>query len=124
MADYTEGRHPGEVILREANGTRSREVITIASGHGVVQAGTVVGEITLTKGSYAPSPATGSDGTQVAKAVTLYTVDATSAAVKVAALLRDAEINGSCLEYDSTIDTAAKETAKKTQLLAVGLISR
>ncbi len=31
-ASFTEGKHEGEFIISEANGTRSRETITVASG--------------------------------------------------------------------------------------------
>lgn len=45
MATYTEGRHTGEHIVSEANGARSREQGTLASGN--LAAGTVLGQITL-----------------------------------------------------------------------------
>ena len=38
MTVLVETRHPGEFILSEANGQRSRETITIASGAGVIAA--------------------------------------------------------------------------------------
>jgi hypothetical protein len=47
-------RHPGEFILSEANGQRSREAITIASGAGIIAAGTVLGKVTAT-GKYLAS---------------------------------------------------------------------
>jgi len=34
MTVLIEGRHPGEFLMTEANGQRSRETITIASGAG------------------------------------------------------------------------------------------
>ena len=55
MTKFTEGRHPGEGLFSEANGHRSRDVITIAAGSGVVGPGTVVGKITAS-GKFAPSP--------------------------------------------------------------------
>ena len=39
MSVLVETRHPGEFILSEANGQRSRETITIASGAGIIAAG-------------------------------------------------------------------------------------
>jgi len=45
MTTLTEGRHPGEAILSEANFHRSRDSITIPAGTGVVPAGTVLGEV-------------------------------------------------------------------------------
>jgi hypothetical protein len=44
MTTFTEGNHAGEHLISEAEGTRSREVVTIASGENVV-AGTVLGRI-------------------------------------------------------------------------------
>ena len=44
MTTVTEGRHPGEFIVSESNGTHSREEITIASGQNL-QAGHVLGKI-------------------------------------------------------------------------------
>lgn len=35
-ASFTEGKHAGEFIVSEANGTLSREVITVASGQNLV----------------------------------------------------------------------------------------
>lgn len=42
MTTFTEGRYPGEMILSEASGQRSRDAIVIASGEGVVKPGTVM----------------------------------------------------------------------------------
>lgn len=36
MTTLTEGKHAGEFIISEANGTLSREVITVASGQNLV----------------------------------------------------------------------------------------
>lgn len=44
---YDEARHAGWGLLSEADGTRSRESITIASGAGVVAVMTVLGQIKL-----------------------------------------------------------------------------
>jgi len=45
MATLTEGQHAGEFLVSEANGRRSRETITVASGQDL-SAGTVLGKIT------------------------------------------------------------------------------
>jgi len=44
MTTFTEGNYAGEHLVSEANGTRSREVITLASGQNL-GAGTVLGRI-------------------------------------------------------------------------------
>jgi hypothetical protein len=120
---FTEGRHPGEAILSEANFHRSRDTIVIASGSGVIAPNTVLAKLDAT-GRYKPSTATGADGGQTAIAVNIYGVDATSADVPVAAITRDAEIKAYALTYDATVNDDAKKLAKRTQLAAVGIISR
>jgi hypothetical protein len=123
MAVLTETRHAGEFVLSEGNGNISRDSITIVSGAGVVRAGTVLGKITAS-GKYTPSPATGADGSQVAVAVNIYEVDATSADVAVAAIMRDAEVNVNTLTYAASVDDNTKKAAKATQLAAVNIIVR
>ena len=127
MTILTEGRHPGEAILSEANFHRSRDSITIPAGTGVVKAGTVLGEVTASPGEFVPSPdavTVGIEGAETAKAMNIHEVDATDVDVKVAAITRDAELNGSCLEFEATVDDDAKKAAKATQLEAAGIIVR
>lgn len=123
MAILTEGRHAAEGLLSEANFHRSRDNIIVVSGAGVLAAGTVLGKLTA-GGKYTASPATGADGSQVAAAVLLYPVDATSADVAVAAITRDAEWNGKTLAYAASVDDDTKKAAKHAQLAAVGIIVR
>lgn len=120
---FTEGRHPGEFLLTEGNGQISREVGIIVSGSGVIAPGTVLGRITAS-GKLAPSPATGSDGSESAVAVALYGCDATSADQKVAIIARSAEVKADALVFASSVNDAAKRTAKATQLAAAGIIVR
>ena len=61
MTVLIEGRHPGEFLMTEANGQRSRENITIASGGGIIAPGTVLGKITAT-GKYLASAVGATDG--------------------------------------------------------------
>lgn len=123
MAVLTEARHAGEFILSEGNGHVSRDTITIVSGAGVVKAGTVLGKITAS-GKYKPATATGTDGGQTGAAVNIYEVDATSADVSVAAVVRQAEINGNLITYGATVDDNTKKAAKAADLAAVGIIVR
>lgn len=125
MTVFTEPRRDGEFILNEVNdgGNYSRDTITIASGSGKVEPGTVLGKLT-SGGKYVPSPATGSDGSQTGVALNVAFVDATSADVKVAGIVRSAEVNGKILAYEATVNDAAKKAAKATQLAAVGIIVR
>ncbi len=62
MTILTEGAHTGEFLLSEANGTRSREEISIAATASAMDAGTLLGKIT-TAGSGAS--VTGSIATTV-----------------------------------------------------------
>lgn len=126
MTKFTEGRHPGEFILSEANFHRSRGKVTIASGSGVFEPGTVIGKITA-GGKYAPSPAAetpGIEGAETALAVTIYGGDATNADVEVTVIERDAEVKGFALEYDASVNDDTKKAAKATQLKAIGVIVR
>ena len=63
MTVLLETRHPGEFLMTEANGQRSRETITIASGAGVIAPGTVLGKVTAS-GKYVASAVGASDGSQ------------------------------------------------------------
>jgi hypothetical protein len=123
MVTFTEGRHPGEGLLSEAEGSRSREAITVASGSGIIAPGSVLGKLT-SGGKYKLSTDTGADGGQTAVAIALYGCDATSADQKITAIVRDAEWNGNTLTYDATVNDGTKRTAKQTQLAAVGIIIR
>jgi hypothetical protein len=127
MTTFTEGRYPGEAVLREASGSRSRQEITIPAGTGVVKAGTVLGELTATAGHFVPSAlaeVAGNEGAEAASAVSIYEADATDVDVKIAAIKRDAEVNGSCLEFEATVVTEANKQAKADQLEAAGIIVR
>jgi len=47
MTKFTEGRHPGEGLMSEANFHRSRGKAVVALGSGVFKPGAVLGKITL-----------------------------------------------------------------------------
>ncbi len=129
MTVLTEGRHPGEFLLSEANGQRSRGQVTIAAGSGVIAAGAVLGRYTsgVHVGKYCLAPDAAADpdvGNQTAVAVALYGCDATAADRMIAVIQRDAEINGHILSYASSVDDAAKTAAKIAELATVGIIVR
>jgi hypothetical protein len=124
MALLTEtGRYPGEFLMTEANGHRSRDAVTIASGAGVLQPGTLLAKVTAT-GKYVQAVDSAADGSQTAVAVLLYKVDATSADVVVAAITRAAEVNGKCLSYDASVNNGTKINTKIAQLAAVTIMVR
>lgn len=114
-------------LLSEAAGRRSRAQATIPAGTGVVEAGTVIGELTAAAGSFVPSPAAetvGSEGAEVATAILGYSVDATSADVEVTIIDRDAEAKLPVLKFDASVDDETKTAAKVAQLNAVGIRAR
>lgn len=123
MTVLTEGRHPGEFLMSEAKGQRSRGNITVASGAGIIAPGTVLGKITAS-GKYVASAVGAADGSQTAVAVALYGCDATSADADIAAIVRSAEVNGNVLTYHADRDQAAEKTAANADLAAAGIIVR
>ena len=123
MTVLVETRHPGEFILSEANGQRSRETITIASGAGVIAAGTVLGKVTAS-GKYVASAVGASDGSEVPAAINIYGADASASDVTVSAIARDAEVNGKCLTYHADRDQPAEKTAAHAALANLGVIVR
>lgn len=226
MSVITQGKQPAEFIMSEASGMRSRDTITILSGEGVLDPGTVLGLVgdntgtvtvgtptaaagntgngTMTKanpaygagvkegtyrivalepitnlgtfavedpdgvtigtakvgvafddvikftiadgatdfvagdtftlavsiaaaasmGKYRVADPTNTDGSQFGVAISIYGVDATSSDVKVAAITRDAEVNGNCIAYDANVDDAGKKATQVVSLARVGIIVR
>jgi Bacteriophage lambda head decoration protein D len=118
MTTFTEKRQALSFVITEGEGHFSREDVTIeggTGGAGVVEAGTVLGEITAS-GKYVPSPDTGTDGSQVAAAILAYRVDATDDDVQAVVIKRHAEVNGNLLIYHPSVDDATKVLAKIAQL--------
>lgn len=87
MTILTEGRHPLEFLLSEAEGTRSRERRTIASGSGKLQPGAVLIPLLIGTATAAVKASGANTGNGTISAVTtltgaklgLYTVRFTSA---------------------------------------------
>lgn len=123
MTVMHEGRHPGEFVMSEASGQRSRENITIAAGAGVLAPGTVLGRVTAS-GKYVASSNTASDGSQTAAAIALYGCDASAADASISAIVRDAEVNGNILTWHPDRDQLAEQTAANTDLASAGIIVR
>lgn len=129
MNTFNEGRHATEGLIWEEESSYSREVITIASGSGVVAPGAVLGKYTsgANAGKYSFAPANAADpdvGNQTAVAIALYGCDATSADQKIVAVVRDAIWNKNTLSYHSSVDQAGEKTTKMSQLSAVGILCR
>jgi hypothetical protein len=113
----------GDVLKYEVNPNYTREVVTLLIGMPY-PVGSVLGKITAS-GKYTLSPATGTDGSQVASAVLLYAVDATLAdATGIVVARGPAIVSRAGLAYEATVDDSTKITAKIAQLAAVGIIAR
>ena len=96
MTTLTEAVRPGEFIIAEANGTISREVVTIAAAAGAMVAGTVLAKLT-SGGKYVEYDDVGSDGTETAAAI-LYAACPDSASDQLAVVIvRHAEVEESLL---------------------------
>lgn len=121
MTTLTEGYHAGEFIVSEANGTRSREVVTIIEGQNLV-AGAVLGQIT-TGGKYTELDPDAEDGSEVAAAVLYDAVDATDGDTDGVIIARDAEVNGAEITWPTGI-SGPETTAATAELAAAGIIVR
>lgn len=115
-------------LVSEANGTRSRDVVTIAEGVHALP-GTVLGKVTAT-GHYVPlDPANGSgegqspDGSQTAVAVLFAEVDATLGEKPGVITARDAEVAAHALLWPAGI-TEQQKTAALAQLAQAGIVAR
>ncbi|MEX0752101.1 MAG: head decoration protein [Xanthobacteraceae bacterium] len=75
-------------------------------------------------GKYRSADPTNTDGSGAAAAILIDAVDATGADVTTAAIVRRAEVNGNCLEYDAGVDDAPKKATKVAELAAAGILVR
>src|SRR5206468_1251863 len=106
----TEGRHPAEFVLSEANGYRSRDNITIGASQTIVR-GQVLGKVTASSQYVILAPAA-ADGSQNAAAVALYgAVTGVGATAQIWAITRAAEVNGNNLTWPAGITAPQKPTA-------------
>lgn len=115
-------------VLSEGHGHVSREVGTIASGEGFLDAGTVLGKVTAS-GKYVASPAAqvaGKEGGETAVAILAYAVDATDADAQAVIIdgVGGVEVKNPMLKFHPSVNDAAKRNTKLTQLRAVGIKAR
>lgn len=124
MTLVSEGRHPGHFLLSEANGTRSRDVVTLLAGSGSLAAGAILGRVTASQ-KFAPHDPTEDDGRETAVAVLLANVEVPALAdVEAVVIVRDAEVKAATLGYSAATDTAPEKAAVLAALAAVGIIGR
>ncbi len=110
----TEQVHKSEVLLSAANGARSVETVTIASGATLV-AGTLVGKVTAS-GKYIAYADGNVDGSETAAGVILEDCDASAADATAVIIARDAEVKSALL--------TGSDAAGLADLEAIGIIAR
>jgi hypothetical protein len=131
MATYTEGSRNYAFLLSEANGTLSREVVTMLQDASKTQpcvAGTVLGMITANS-KYTPYDDTAAGlvgvGATVAAGILAQNIDPDLLAagdVTVEIIKRLAEVKDAELTWHSSADATAK-TAAKTALAGTNMIA-
>lgn len=123
MPTLTAPKTLSDIVKREFDPDYTRETVTLAAGPALV-AGAVLGR-DATTGTYAPSPATGSGGVEVACAVLLTDAAASANARTALALVRGpAIVADAALTFDASVDDDAKRAIKRAQLAAHGIVAR
>lgn len=110
----TEAARAGDFIIAEANGTLSRDDVTIVSGQNLA-AGTVLGKITAS-GKMTAYSNVATDGSQAAVGILYDAVDASAADAPGVMIARHAEVVGAELTGNDAPGTA--------DLLALDIIVR
>ena len=123
MTTLTEGKHAGGFLVWEVLRDYTRETVTIASGAGKLEPGTVLGKIT-TGGKYTGLAPAATNGSQNAAAILWAGVDASSADAPGVVVLRGpAIVNRHELVWPDGA-TETQITAATTALAALGIILR
>jgi hypothetical protein len=116
----------GDLLKYELNGNYNREVVTLKSGTNY-PLGAVLGRITAS-GIYRLSPdaqVSGDEGAEIAVAVLIEAVDATSGPAKGVVVARGpAIVSKDALVFDPSVNLPAEVTAKHSQLVYAGIIPR
>ncbi len=123
-SSFTEAYHAAAFILSEANGQRSRESGTVASGQTLK-----AGEAVMLSGAnlVAHDGSLNTDGTVATDAVGIVidAVDASSAAVaNVAYIARDAEVNDNLITYPTESTAGGEKAGVVASLKSLGIIVR
>jgi hypothetical protein len=123
MPTLTEGRHAGGFLVWEVLRDFTRETVTIASGAGKLEPGTVLGKIT-TGGKFTVLSPGASNGSQNAAAILWDGVDATAADAPGVVVLRGPAIVN---RHEIAFLTGATEpqiAAATAALAALGIVLR
>mgnify|MGYP000521539954 CR=1 FL=1 len=123
MTTLTEGKHAGGFLVWEVLRDYTRETVTIASGAGKLEPGTVLGKIT-TGGKYTGLTPAATNGSQNAAGILWAGVDASAADAPGVVVLRGpAIVNRSELIWPAGASDA-QITAVITALAALGILLR
>lgn len=123
MTVLTEGKHAGGFLVWEVLRDYTREIVTIASGAGKLEPGTVLGKIT-TGGKFTPLAPAATNGSQNAAAILWDQVDASTVDVSGVVVLRGPTIVNRQEIAWPVGATEAQITAATTALAAIGIILR
>ncbi len=121
MAQLNETRGTANFLVSEANGMyRSREAVTVAAGAAPgLLPGTILGKLDSGGNYVAYNPALSTGAEDVSGIL----FEAAVGTVKKTVVVRDCEVNGAHLIYQSGADASAKATAN-AGLKALGIIVR
>ena len=123
MTMLTEGKHAGGFLVWEVLRDYTRETVTIASGAGKLEPGTVLGKIT-TGGKYTTLAPAATNGSQNAAGILWDKVDASAADAPGVIMLRGpAIVNRHEIIWPEGA-TEAQITAATTALATIGIILR
>ncbi len=123
MTTLTEGKHAGGFLVWEVLRDYTRETVTVASGAGKLEPGTVLGKIT-TGGKFTALVPAATNGSQNAAGLLWDAVDASTADAAAVVVLRGpAIVNRHELIWPDGA-TEAQITAATTALATIGIILR
>ena len=123
MTTLTEGKHAGGFLVWEVLRDYTRETVTVASGAGKLEPGTVLGKIT-TGGKYTGLAPAATNGSQNAAGILWAGVDASAADAPGVVVRRGpAIVNRHEIIWPEGA-TEAQITAATTALATIGIILR
>ena len=123
MTTLTEGKHAGGFLVWETSRDYTRETVTLASGAGKIEPGTVLGKIT-TGGQYTGLAPAATNGSQNAAGILWAGVDASTADAPGVVVLRGPTIVNRHEIVWPDGSTEAQITTATTALAALGIILR
>jgi hypothetical protein len=118
----TESVHAAEFIISEANGHRSRENGTLASGQNLA-----AGAVVMFSGDNLTAYTAGAvtdGGTDEAAGILINAVDASTAAQPCCYIARDAEVNLNLLTYPAESTAGGEKDNTIASLKLLGIIAR